>query len=164
MKLRAALVGSVILAAFFLVAQSVAADDRAKLVGIWRLVALDLEFQDTGERRPTLGKKPNGYLILTPEGRMMAYLEAENRTPPKTPEEQAAAYRTMFAYTGKYRLEGDKWVTKVDGSWNVTWVGTDQIRFFKFQGDQLHVVSQWQPSATYGNRMVRGFVAWEREK
>jgi hypothetical protein len=93
----------VILAAFFLAAQSVAADDRAKLLGVWRLVALDLEFQDTGERRPTFGKKPNGYLIFTPEGRMMAYLEAENRTAPKTPEEQAAAYRTMLAYTGKYR-------------------------------------------------------------
>ena len=154
----------VVFSACLFAAQPVAADDRAKLLGVWRLVALDLEFQDTGERRPTFGKKPNGYLIFTSEGRMMAYLEAENRTPPKTAEEQAAAYRTTIAYTGKYRLEGDKWVTKVDGSWNVAWVGTDQVRFFQFQGDQLHVVSQWQRSATYDNRMVRGFIAWEREK
>lgn len=148
----------------FFAAPPVTASDGAKVLGVWRLVAFDLEFQDTGERRPTFGKKPNGYLIFTPEGRMMAYLEAENRTPPKTPEEQAAAYRTTIAYTGKYRLDGDKWVTKVDGSWNVAWVGTDQVRFFKFQSDQLHVVSQWVRSATYDNRMVRGFLAWEREK
>jgi hypothetical protein len=142
----------------------VAADDRAKLLGIWRLVALDVEFQDTGERRPTFGPKPNGYIIFTPEGRMMAYLEAENRTPPKTPEEQLAAYRTMIAYTGKYRFEGDKWITKVDGSWNVAWIGTEQVRFFKLQGDQLHVVSEWQATARYDNRVARGFVAFEREK
>ena len=30
-----------------------------------------------------------------------------------------------------YRLEGDKWVTKVDVSWNPAWNGTDQVRFYK---------------------------------
>ena len=154
----------VVLSACFFVAHTVAADDRVKLLGIWRLVALDVEFQDTGERQATFGEKPNGYIIFTPEGRMMAYLEAENRTPPKTPEEQLAAYRTVIAYTGKYRLEGDKWITKVDGSWNVAWVGTDQVRFFKLHGDQLRVLSEWQPTARYNNRVVRGSVAFEREK
>jgi len=154
-----------VLIACLFVASSVAADDRAKLLGVWRLAAYELEFQDTGERVPTFGKKPFGYLIITPEGRMMAYLEAENRTAPKTPEEQAAAFRTTLAYTGTYHVEGDRFVTKVDGSWNVAWVGTEQVRIFKFQGDdQIHVVSQWQRSATRDNRMARGFVVWERQK
>jgi hypothetical protein len=154
-----------VLIACFFVAQPVAADDRAKLLGVWRLVAYELEFQDTGERLPTFGKRPFGYLIITPEGRMMAYLEAENRTAPKTLEEQAAAFRTTLAYTGTYHIEGDKFVTQVDGSWNVAWVGTVQVRIFKFQGDdQIHVVSQWQRSATRDNRMARGFVVWERQK
>jgi len=30
---------------------------------------------------------------------------------------------------------------------------TDQERFFKFDGKQLHVISQWIRSATYDNRM-----------
>jgi len=90
-------------------AQPVSADDRSKMLGVWRLVSYDLEFQDTGERRPVFGKKPVGYIIFTPEGRMMAYLEAENRKAPQNAEEQAAAYRTLHAYSGKYRLEGDKW-------------------------------------------------------
>jgi hypothetical protein len=154
----------VVLSASFLAAQPVSADDRSNVQGNWRLLAFDLEFQDNGERRPVFGKKPVGYLIFTPGGRMMAYLEAENRKAPKTLEEQAAAYRTMIAYTGNYGLEGDKWVTKVDGAWNISWLGTDQERSFKFDGDQLHVFSQWQRSATYDNRMVRGFFAWEREK
>ena len=95
---------------------------------------------------------------------MMAYLEAETRKPPKTDEERIAAYRSIIAYTGKYRLEGDRWITRVDGSWNVTWTGTDQERVFKFEDEQLHVVSQWNLALAYDNRMVRGILVWEREK
>jgi len=147
------------------IAHPVFADGPSKILGVWRLVSYDLEFQDTGERRPTFGKKPAGYIIFTPEGRMMAYLEAENRKAPQTDEERAAAFRTMNAYTGRYRIEGDKWVTKVDGSWNVSWVGTDQERFFKFDGEQLHVVTQWLRLPAYeNNRMFRGFLSFEREK
>ena len=146
-------------------AQPVSANDHSKMLGVWRLVSYDLEFQDTGERRPVFGKKPVGYIIFTPEGRMMAYLEAENRKAPQNAEEQAAAYRTLHAYSGKYRLEGDKWVTKVDAAWNVSWVGTDQERFYKFDGKQLHVISQWLPGGPqFGGRTVRGFLAWEREQ
>jgi ABC-type Fe3+ transport system substrate-binding protein len=47
------------------------------------------------------------------------------------------------AYTGMYRLEGDKWLTKVDVAWNPEWVGTEQTRFFKLDGDRLHVTSTW---------------------
>ena len=140
------------------------ADDRAKVQGIWKLVTYDLEFQDNGERRALFGKSPKGYIIFTSEGRMMAYLEADTRKAPRTDEERAAAYRTMIAYTGKYRLEGDKWITKVDASSNVDWVGTDQERFYRFDGQQLHVISQWLRAPTFNNRMVRGILIWEREK
>ena len=146
------------------VAQPSVADDRTKVLGTWKLVAYDLEFQDSGERRPVFGRSPKGYIIFSPEGRMMAYLEAEKRNPPRTDEERAAAYQTMIAYTGKYRLEGDKWITSVDGSWNVAWAGTDQERFYKFAGNQLHVISQWLRAPRYDNRMVRGVLVWEREK
>ena len=145
--------------------QSVSADDRLKMLGVWRLVSYDLEYQDTGERLPVFGKKPVGYIIFTPEGRMMAYLEAENRKAPENAEEESAAYRTMSAYSGKYRLEGDKWITKVDSAWDASWVGTDQERFYKFDGQQLHVISQWvKGGPQFGGRMVHGFVAWEREQ
>ena len=44
---------------------------------------------------------------------------------------------------------------------NVAWVEADQERFYKFDGKQLHVISQWQPGgAQFGGR---GFLAWERE-
>ena len=44
------------------------ADDRAKILGIWRLVSYEVETQATGEREPVLGKNPTGNIIFTPEG------------------------------------------------------------------------------------------------
>jgi hypothetical protein len=71
----------------------------------------------------------------------------------------------MFAYTGIYRLEGDKWITKVDVSWNPAWLGTEQVRFFKFDGDRLQVISMWVKSVTRPEKgMARGILTFERAK
>jgi hypothetical protein len=37
---------------------------------------------------------------------------------------------------------------QVDVSWNPAWVGTEQVRFFKFDGERLLVISAWTPSTT----------------
>jgi hypothetical protein len=36
-----------------------------------------------------------------------------------------------------YRLEGDKWITKVDVAWSPEFVDIEQTRFFKVEGDRL---------------------------
>ena len=50
----------------------------------------------------------------------------------------------MIAYTGTYRLEGDRWITQVDVAWNPEWVGTEQTRFFAIDGDVLKVHTPWR--------------------
>src|SRR5262245_6702744 len=67
---------------------------RARLVGSWRVVSFEVEFQDGSEHRFPLGTHPNGYLVFGSDGRMMVYLEADGRRAPQTDEERAAAYRT----------------------------------------------------------------------
>jgi hypothetical protein len=99
-----------------LAVQAVVADDRAKLMGNWKLTSWVQEFQDGGEQRPEYGKRPLGYLVFTPEGRMMALLEGEGRKSPSNDQERAALFRSMIAYTGKYYLDGDKWTTRVDAA------------------------------------------------
>ena len=94
------------------------ADEREKLLGIWKLLTVEIEFQDGSPRRPSYGQNPTGYLIFAAQGRMIAVLEGEGRKAARTDEERAVLFRTMFAYTGMYRLEGDKWITRVDVSWN----------------------------------------------
>jgi len=140
------------------------ADARARIVGSWRIVAYELEFQDGNERRFPLGSDPNGYLVFGTDGRMMAYLEANARKAPQTDEERSAAYKTLIAYTGKYRVQGGKWITKVDGAWNVEWLGTDQERSFTLSGDRLDVIAQWNRNALYAGRMTRGHLTFERDK
>jgi hypothetical protein len=140
------------------------ADDRSRIVGSWRVISYELEFQDGSERRFPLGPNPNGYLVFNADGRMMAYLEADGRKAPKTDDERSAAYRTMLAYTGKYRVQGDKWITKVDASWNVDWKGTDQERSFTVTGDRLHVIAQWNPNPLYGGKKTRGHLRFERDR
>ena len=65
---------------------------------------------------------------------MIGILTGEQRKKPETDEDRVAAFRSMAAYSGIYRVEGDRWVTKVDVSWNESWTGTEQMRFFKGRG------------------------------
>src|SRR5712664_3423934 len=69
--------------------QAAVADDGAKLVGIWKLISCETQFQDGRDSRPCFGRNPAGYIIMTPQARMMAVLEGEGRKPGKTDEELA---------------------------------------------------------------------------
>ena len=119
-----------------LLSSSALADDAEKLLGNWRLVHFFTEDMQTKQRTNSYGEHPNGFIGFTPD-RFYAFVTAESRNAPQTPEEQAASYRTIIAYTGKWRLEGEKFITKVDVAWNPGWVGTDQIRFWRMEGDKL---------------------------
>ena len=155
------------LVALFCIALAVgpaAADDRANLIGTWKLTGGEVEFQDTGERRPLYGADRIGYIIFTPEGRMMGMIEGDGRKAPQTDEDRVRLFRTMFAYSGLYRLEGDKWIMAVDIAWNPAWIGTDQVRFYKLEGDRLLVNTPWGPSPTLPGKTTRVFLTWTRVK
>ena len=97
--------------------------------------------------------------------RMMALLTAEGRKRPVTDEDGLAAFRSMIAYSGIYRVEGDHWITKVDVAWNEARTGTDQMRVFRLEGDKLTVVTMWQPNLNLaGNPETRGVLVWSRVK
>lgn len=133
-------------------------------VGIWKLVSWETEFQGSTERVSSYGKNPRGYLILTREGRMMAVLEAEGRKVAETDAERSNLLRTMVAYSGKYVVKGDTWTTKVDAAWNPAWIGADQVRTFRVEGDKLYITSMWQPNVNLDGKMARGILVWERAK
>lgn|SRR5262249_35553557 len=142
-----------------------ASDGEQQLLGVWKLESMYEELKATGERKYILGEKPNGYIIFTAEKRMMALLTAEGRRKPNTDEDRIAAFWSMAAYSGIYHVEGDKWTTRVDVAWTETWTGSDQIRFFKLEGDKLTVISMWMPDPHEpGNPEVRGVLVWSRVK
>jgi hypothetical protein len=132
----------VTIAWFLVLAQPSHADSRDKMIGMWKLVSQEVEIQATGEKAPALGQSPAGYAIFIAEGRLMTVITADGRKPATTVQARAHLLNNMVTYTAKYRLEGDKWITAVDAAWNPEWVGREQTRFFKIEGDRLEVVSQ----------------------
>ena len=140
------------------------ADDGQQLVGVWKLQTYEVEFQDTGERTAPFGALPNGVGIFTADGRTMGILTAEGRKVPKTDADRADAFRTMIAYSGTYRLEEDRWITKVDIAWNEARNGTEQVQFYRVEGDALTVTTPWAPQLNHDGRIGRGILTWTRVK
>jgi hypothetical protein len=141
-----------------------ASEIEEQLLGVWKLESHYIESR-TGEKKNVFGERPNGYLIFTPQKRMMALLTADGRKQPHTDEDRIAAFLSMAAYSGIYRVERDKWATKVDVAWTEAWVGSDQIRFFKLEGDTLTVITTWMPNPHQpGNPEARGVLVWSRVK
>jgi len=129
---------------FALSSSNAVASDNS-LVGTWRVQSFVREVVGTGERQNEFGEKPNGYIIYQPDGRMFFMLVGDNRakptgTPP-TDEEKATLFGTLIAYSGTYVVEGDKATHKVDLSWNQSWTGGDQVRFFKIDGTTLTITT-----------------------
>ena len=146
---------------FFFAVQPSFADDRAPIAGIWRLVSFEREYQATGEREDTRGKNPTGYIISTPEGRMAVVITNEGRKAPNTDQDRAGLFNSLVAYTGRYRVEGDKWITTVDVSANPAMMG-EQTRTFRVTGDRLQEMTAW--AALPDNRMARFIITYERAK
>jgi Lipocalin-like domain len=142
------------------------ADDaglRKEIVGTWDLVSVVYEDQATKERTPVYGEHPRGVQIATPQGRWLALMTGENRPIPKTDEDRAQALKTMIAYTGRYRVEDGKVITKVEAAWNEAWVGGEQVREIKIEGDKLYIESPPMPHPNINNKIVRVIVEWQRE-
>ncbi len=154
----------VVLVLFLIVVQPSFADDRTKIVGTWKIVSQEWEIQATGERQLPMGKNPTGYVIFTPEGRLMFLITGEGRKPPKTDQDRANLLNSMAAYSGMSRLEGDKLLYKVEIAWHPARVGEEQVRFFRFDGDRLHVISAWMPPGAARGGMGGVIVTWERVK
>jgi hypothetical protein len=132
------------------------------LIGIWKLVSWQVVGAD-GAPQDVFGSRPHGYLILTPQGRMMALMTAENRTPGPDDAERAALHRSMLAYSGRYRVEGSDFITTVDVSWNEEWNGSEQRRHYRLEGDRLFVETVPGPSIVFPGTTDFRTLVWERE-
>ncbi|WP_238376594.1 lipocalin-like domain-containing protein [Luteimonas abyssi] len=133
------------------------------VVGTWRLVSYEVEVQATGETFPPMGDHPSGYTIFAPEGRVWFVLTGEGREAGESEREKARLLETVIAYTGRYRIEGDTWITAVDVAWNPAWVGTEQRREFKLEGDRLQVLTPWRVMPNWADKgETRSIITFER--
>ena len=148
-----------------LVAQPSFGADSNKIIGTWKLVSYVTEVQTDGKKEPAMGQNPTGYAVFNAEGRVFLLLTGDERKPAKTSQERAELFTTLIAYTGTYRVDGDKWTTKVEVSWIPEWVGTEQVRSVTVDGERLHVMSSWRVNPNWADKgMTRSIVTFERSK
>ena len=143
--------------------QPKASQQSSPVHGVWQLLTYLVEVKESGETFPPMGEKPTGYVIFTLEGRLSFTLSAEGRQPATTDQERAALLNSVIAYTGSYRLEGDRWITQVDVAWNPEWVGTEQTRYFRVEADHLTVTTPWRVMPNWPEKgLTRSIVCFKR--
>jgi hypothetical protein len=136
------------------------------IVGTWRLVSVVARPASGGEAVNAIGENPSGFLTYTSDGRMTAILASGGRQhlsvadPMGAPSaERAEAFATFIAYAGGYTVDADRITHHVEVSWLQNWVGADQVRFARLQGNRLTLSSA--PTLMGGKQMVAE-LAWAR--
>lgn len=144
------------------------AQSTSRIVGTWRVVSYDREVVETKAISHGFGGNPMGLVTYTPDGRMMLMIVDATRKPPAKPTatdaEAVGLYRTMIAYAGTYRVQGNEIIIHVEISSEQTTTGTDQTRSFKLDGDRLTTITTPLVSAFLNNQTVVTTVVWERVK
>ena len=139
---------------------ALAEDTARQLVGSWKLNSWTIQIIG-GEVTEPFGHNPKVRRLRT-DGYVAFVIAAADRNPAANDEQSAALPKTLLAYTGKFTIEGDKFTTKVDISWNELLTGQDQVRFFKLEGDKLTIRTGEQTSAVFPGKRVVGALTWER--
>jgi hypothetical protein len=152
---------------FVLSSDSKVAGQQNPLIGSWSLISSQTTVVDGGKTQVFTPEHVKGYVILTPDGRLMTVaIGGDRKKIPANNADEAQLWETMVAYTGRYRIEGNDFVTTVDVSWDESWTGTEQVRHYKIEGDKLTVVSAPQPlnAGPNPNAMFTSTLVLEREK
>jgi hypothetical protein len=140
--------------------------EEPSLQGTWRLTAYVREEVETGAIARPWGERPGGFLTLLPGGRMSMVITAEGRVAvphgePGGAEKMEKLFNTMAAYAGTWALDGEQVTFHVDVAWRPEWVGTDQVRQLKREGNRLIMRSTPMKSVTTGKSSAY-VLTWER--
>ncbi len=132
---------------------------QQSLVGTYKIVSHVVELGGT----PTepYGKGIHGYLVLTPT-RAIAFYTGDTRQFGTSTTEKLALLDTLCGYSGVYRVEGGKLITRVDASWLENWNGKDQSRNWQLSGNRLMLTSDPQPFAKDPSKTVIIRQVWEK--
>jgi hypothetical protein len=133
-----------------------------KLSGLWKLVSAS-STTSAGERNETpYGCNPVG-LLTYENSRVTALISYDGRKPLSigggSLEEQAEAFRTFLAYSGRYTLDGDAVTHHVEISSIQNYVGRDLVRNIKFQDDQIVLVT---PRTKINGKLQVVELVWRR--
>jgi hypothetical protein len=138
--------------------------DNSAVAGSWKMTAFKVQALDTKETKDALGPNPTGRMILTPNGYVTIYRTGGNRKPATSDAERLELLKTMAVWTGRYRLEGDKVMIKIDGSWTEVLTGTESSRVFARDGKRLTFTNTTSSSLFFPGRPAIGTEVYELEE
>ncbi|MBI4236236.1 MAG: lipocalin-like domain-containing protein [Chloroflexi bacterium] len=138
---------------------------RNSVVGVWRLISSETRTAG-GEVSPSRGRDEAGYLIYTEDGHMFVATMSTKRTRFSaddfrggTPEEKAAAYDTFLGYCGRYEVQGDAVIHRIEVSSFPNWAGVDVRRSFALAGNRLTLTT---PPQFVNGVLQTTRIVWER--
>lgn len=134
---------------------------KQRLLGTWRLVSAVREEIATGKTYHQFGEGAHGYIAYQPDDHMMVLITGPGRRAASTDAERARLQTTMLSYAGRYIIEPDAVVHRIDTAWNPALVGVDQRRFVTFEGNRLILRGAPGPSAVDGV-VARATITWEK--
>jgi len=132
------------------------------IFGWWRLVSIYFEFEDNHQRVDLYGSTPAGFVVITPDRRMMGMLMSGDRASPASDSDKVKLFDSMMCYSGKVRMDDGTWSTTVDASWHPDWIGTEQVRHYKIEGGVMSVTTAIITHPKYPGRSGKAVVKWHR--
>ena len=123
---------------------SAAQDLVSSIVGTWKLTSYVRKEMATGKSDTYYGEHPSGYAYYTKGGHFLIFAAAQDRKMNEkvgapTDVERIELFKSMFAWGGTYKTEGDKVIFEVDIAWVQSWVGTTRTYQVEMANNKLTV-------------------------
>ncbi len=136
-------------------------------IGTWELVSFEMRSAN-GQVNYPFGRDARGYIIYSHDGYMSVAFMSVGRPKYKSRdlrgssvEEKVLAVDTYFSYCGKYEVRGETVVHHIEVSLFPNWTGEDQVRFYKFDGDQLILST---PPLLYEGIEQTALLIWQKSQ
>ena len=133
-----------------------------ELVGTWKLVSASSTTSKGNRNETPYGLCPSGLLTYTADGRITSLISYGGRKPLSVgakAQEQAEAFNTFLAYTGRYTLSGDKVTHHIEISLIQNYVGKDLVRSIRFEGNRIILTT---PPTLVNGKIQTVELIWER--
>lgn len=139
-------------------------DPSEPFLGSWGLVSYE-HVLPSGDVSKPFGESPLGLILYQADGRMSAQIStarparfASEDFQQASVEEAAEAWRTYFGYWGSFKVNMERGVVvhRVKGSSFSNWIGTEQVRQFRFDGTERLILETRSASG-------RWTLIWQRK-
>lgn len=157
--MKRALMSAVVFAFLLMLLGPLAAQDLASsIVGTWKLTSFARKEVATGKTAATYGEHPSGYAYYTKAGRFLIFAVTQDRKKNEkadpTDAERVELFKSMFAWGGTYKTEGNKVIYNVDIAWVQSWVGTTRTYQVEMASNKLTVTTPPFKSTLDGQDIV----------